>query len=324
MVLSIVAGALADLVFLPAILKLFPRIVLTYKPTVEVEVLVPSLSAKEKAAIAASFILCFGITFGSNNAGAVKPMRTLATAAVAASAASSAASSAGTAAEATALLNDVRKNIESKTDEAKVVLKTTEPNGDAQTREIRMRSLRDGDGYRAMVRIDAPADIKGTSLLAEVKDGTQDQWLYLPSTKQVRRVVSGKKSAGVLGSELSPEDLNADALRNAKAKLTKKDASNAWIEVTPDKAASEYSKVVITVLLDKKVPSEMNYYVGDHLKKKVAFSDYKMVNGVQRAQKLIVENLDSKRSTEVRLSDLKVNGSVSSDDLTVAALKRGH
>jgi predicted RND superfamily exporter protein len=307
MVLSIVAGALADLVFLPAILKLFPRIVLTYKPIakiIEVEAMVESMTAKEKAAIAASIVLCMGITFGPNNAGAVKP--------------------AGASSEATTLLNEVRKNIESKTDEAKVVLKTTEPNGDVQSREIRMRSLRDGEGYRAMVRIDAPADIKGTSLLAEVKGGAQDQWLYLPSTKQVRRVVSGKKSAGVLGSELSPEDLNADALRNAKAVLTKKDASNAWIEVTPDHAASEYSKVVITVSLDRKVPKEMDYYVGNHLKKKVTFSDYKTVNGVQRAQKLNVENLDSKRSTEVALSDLKVNSSVSSDDLTVAALKRGH
>jgi hypothetical protein len=68
----------------------------------------------------------------------------------------------------------------------------------------------------------------------------------------------------------------------------------------------------------------MDYYVGDHLKKKVTFSDYKTVNGIQRALKLVVENLDSKRSTEVRLSDVKVNGAVSSDDLTVAALKRGH
>lgn len=329
MVLSIFAGALADLVFLPAILKLFPRIVLTYTPTGvrsandedSNESIDLSISAKEKVAIAASIVLCLGITFGSNNAGAVKP---------AAKAETKSASAAGTAAEASTLLNEVRKNIESKTDEAKVVLTTTESNGDKQTREIRMRSLRDGEGYRAMVRIDAPADIKGTSLLAEVKGGNQDQWLYLPSTKQVRRVVSGKKSAGVLGSELSPEDLNADALRNAKAKLTKKDANNAWIEVTPDPGASEYSKVVITVALDRKVPSEMDYYAkpaesaAEHLKKKVAFSDYKAVNGVQRAQRLLVENLDSKRSTEVRLSDLKVNSSVSSDDLTVAALKRGH
>jgi hypothetical protein len=293
MVLSIVAGALADLVFLPAILKLFPRAVLTFKPTSIVE----PMTAKEKAAIAASIVLCFGITFGSQNAGAVD--------------------------EAANVLQSIRKNIESKSDEAKVVLKTTEPNGDIATREIRLRSMRDENGYRAMVRIEAPADIKGTSLLAEVKGGTQDQWLYLPSTKQVRRVVSGKKSAGVLGSELSPEDLNADALRNAKAKLTKKDAGHEWIEVVPDQAASEYSRVVITVDAAKKVPTLMEYYVGDHLKKKVAFADYKTVSGVQRAQKLTVENLDSKRTTEVSLSDLKVNGAISADDLSVAALKKG-
>lgn len=305
MVLSIIAGALADLVFLPAILKLFPRLVLTYKPS-PVAVVEP-LSTKEKSAIAASVLLCFSITLGSTST-----------------------SVAASSDEASLLLNEIRHNIESKTDEAKVTLKTTEANGDVQTRDIRMRSLRDADGYRAMVRIEAPADIKGTSLLAEVKGGNQDQWLYLPSTKQVRRVVSGKKSAGVLGSELSPEDLNADALRDAKAKLTKKDATNAWIEVTPNAGASEYSRVVITVDLSKKVPSEMDYYekaegtTPEHLKKKVVFSNYKAFNGVQRAQQMKVDNLDSKRSTEVSLSDLKVNASVSADDLTVAALKKGH
>lgn len=301
MVLSIVAGALGDLVFLPAILKLFPRAILTYKPA-HAGVRVEPISTKEKSAIAASIVLIFAITFIAQKAGA-------------------------SADEATKVLQAVRKNIESKSDEAKVVLKTTEPNGDVQTRELRLRSLRDNNGYRAMVRIEAPADIKGTSLLAEVKDGNQDQWLYLPSTKQVRRVVSGKKSAGVLGSELSPEDLNADALRNATAKLTKKDAANEWIEVVPDQAASEYSRVVITVDAKKKVPTFMEYYVradgSEHLKKKVTFSGYKTVGGVQRAQKLTVENLDSKRTTEVSLSDLKVNAGINADDLTVAALKKG-
>ncbi len=296
MTLSIVAGALADLVFLPAILKLFPRALVANNPVIALEPK-PKMSAKEKSAIAASVVLCLGILFGAQKAGAVD--------------------------EATTVLQAIRKNIESKTDEAKVVLKTTEPNGDVSPREIRLRSMRDDQGYRAMVRIEAPADIKGTSLLAEVKGGNQDQWLYLPSTKQVRRVVSGKKSAGVLGSELSPEDLNADALRNAKAKLTKKDAKNEWIEVTPDQSASEYSRVVITVDAAKKVPLFMEYYVGDHLKKKVTFSDYTTVSGVQRAQKLTVENLDSKRSTEVTLSDLKVNANINADDLSVAALKKG-
>lgn len=299
MVLSIAAGALADLVFLPAILKVFPRFVLS-KPKATV-IALPEATAKEKAAVAAAIVACFMITFASARAGAA-PKATN---------------------EASQLLQKVRTNVESKSDEAKVTLKTTEPNGDVQTRDIRLRSLRDGEGYKALVRIEAPADIKGTALLAEVKGGSQDQWLYLPSTKQVRRVVSGKKSAGVLGSELSPEDLNADALRNATAKIVKKDASHAWIEVVPDQSASEYSRVVIAISLDKGVPAQMDYYTGDKIKKKVKFSDYKTVSGVQRAQKLTVENLENKRTTEVSLSDLKVNGSIDSSDLTVAALKRG-
>ncbi len=311
MVLSIIAGAIADLVFLPAVLKVFPDFLLKAGPITSraqrkanvVAIGLPiSTTNKEKAAVAAAVAACLIITFTSNPAGAVPKLTD----------------------EATALLNQVRANVESKSDDAEVVLKTTDPNGDVQSRDIRLKSMRDSEGYKALVRIEAPADIKGTALLAEVKNGNQDQWLYLPSTKQVRRIVSGKKSAGVLGSELSPEDLNADALKNATAKLTKKDASNAWVEVKPDAGSSEYSKVVVTVALDRKVPTSMDYYVGDKIKKKVVFSDYKQISGVQRAQKLVVENLQNKRSTEVTLRDLKVNGAIDAGDLTVAALKRGH
>lgn len=288
MVLSIGAGALADLIFLPALLKVFPKFVC---PTPQV-----ARPWSEKNAIAASLVACLMVTFASTSAHAD---------------------------EASDLLAAVRKNVESKSDEAKVTLVTTESNGDKQSRDIRMRSVRDSDGYKALVRIEAPADIKGTALLAEVKGGTQDQWLYLPSNKQVRRVVSGKKSAGVLGSELSPEDLNADALRGATAKVIKKDAKNASIEVLPTAGASEYSKVIVTLDLAKKVPSQMEYFVGDKVKKTVAFNDYVEVSGVQRAQKIRVENLESKRVTEVTLSDLKVNRSLNSSDFTVGALKSG-
>ena len=289
MVLSIGAGALADLVFLPALLKVFPRFVLP-KPVAKVH------PWSEKNAIAASLVACLMVTFISANAFAD---------------------------EAADLLKAVQTNVESKSDEAKVTLVTTEANGDKQTRDLRLRSLRDGDGYKALVRIEAPADIKGTALLAEVKNGNQDQWLYLPSNKQVRRIVSGKKSAGVLGSELSPEDLNADALRGASATLVKKDGSTGVIEVKPSAGASEYSKVLLTLDTAQKVPTRMEYFVGDKVKKVVTFSDYQKISGVQRAQKIKVENLESKRTTDVTLSDVKVNMSMSSNDFTVGALKSG-
>ncbi|RYZ72952.1 MAG: outer membrane lipoprotein-sorting protein, partial [Proteobacteria bacterium] len=288
MVLSIGAGALADLVFLPALLKVFPKFVCPVRQAVR--------PWSEKNAVAASLVACFMVTFAASGARAD---------------------------EAADLLKAVRTNVESKSDEAKVSLVTTESNGDKQSREIRMRSVRDNEGYKALVRIEAPADIKGTALLAEVKGGAQEQWLYLPSNKQVRRVVSGKKSAGVLGSELSPEDLNADALKGATAKVLKKDAKSASIEVLPTAGASEYSKVIVTLDMAKKVPTQMEYFVGDKVRKNVSFSDYQEISGIQRAQKIRVENLESKRVTEVTLSDVKVNRTMNSSDFTVGALKSG-
>lgn len=303
MCLSIVAGALADLVFLPALLKIFPEI-MGHGPKREVaglltapvaDRIIPRDTKKEKIAAAAAGLL-FVVFAGS-------PAR---------------------ADEATDLLKQARANIESKSDQATVTLKIIEANGESKVRKLSLRTMRDGDAFHALARLLAPADIKGTALLAEIKDGSQNQWLYLPSSKQVRRIVSGKKSAGVLGSELSPDDLDAAAIQGAKVRLIKKDAKVAQLELLPAKGASEYSRVVLTFAMPKVLPVRTDYYVGKKARKTVEFKDYAVAGGkIYRARKIIVKNLANKRATEVELSDLKVNAALTADDFSVAALKRG-
>lgn len=304
MCLSIVAGALGDLVFLPALLKLFPEL-LGYGPKREVagllqappvETLVPRAESSPAKKIAAAVAGLIFVIFGSSQARAD---------------------------ESAELLKKARANIESKSDQATVTLKIIEANGDSKTRKLTLKTLRSGGSFYALARLLAPADIKGTALLAEVKDGSQNQWLYLPSSKQVRRIVSGKKSAGVLGSELSPDDLDAAAIKGAKTRLVRKDGKTAEVEVIPNKGASEYSRVVLTFAMPRVLPVRTDYYVGSKPRKTVEFKDYAVAGGkTYRARKIVVKNLANRRATEVELSDLKVNAALTADDFSVGALKR--
>ena len=65
-------------------------------------------------------------------------------------------------------------------------------------------------GDRSLVIFDDPNDIKGTALLshANILD-PDDQWLFLPALKRVKRISSANKSGPFVGSEFAFEDFTA-------------------------------------------------------------------------------------------------------------------
>lgn len=66
----------------------------------------------------------------------------------------------------------------------------------------------DDEGHKSLVIFHKPLDVKGTALLthAELDDADQ-QWLYLPTLKRVKRVSSSNKSGPFMASEFSYEDM---------------------------------------------------------------------------------------------------------------------
>ena len=58
------------------------------------------------------------------------------------------------------------------------------------------------DGDKALLIFDHPKDIAGTALLTHShKDKSDDQWVYLPDLKRVKRIASSNKSGPFMGSE---------------------------------------------------------------------------------------------------------------------------
>ncbi len=69
----------------------------------------------------------------------------------------------------------------------------------------------DGDGDRSLTIFDTPRDVAGTALLTYTHALTpDDQWLYLPALKRVKRIASANKSGPFVGSEFAYEDLGSN------------------------------------------------------------------------------------------------------------------
>jgi len=77
--------------------------------------------------------------------------------------------------------------------------------GQESKRTIRTRTLEvTGDGDKSLIIFDTPRDIKGTAFLSytHVK-GQDDQWIYLPALKRVKRIASNNKSGPFMGRDIS-------------------------------------------------------------------------------------------------------------------------
>ena len=86
--------------------------------------------------------------------------------------------------------------------------------GRESRRVFRNLNLERGDpgvGDLGIIVFSKPRDIRGTALLthANIEPSDDDQWLYLPSVKRVKRISSSNRTGKFVGSEFSFEDLGS-------------------------------------------------------------------------------------------------------------------
>ncbi len=229
--------------------------------------------------------------------------------------------------DAKAILEKVSKNVDAKDEVATVKMTITEANGDKKDRQLEIRRKGQQDDQKVLVKLQAPADLKGTALLSVNKGKSSDQWLYLPSSKATRRIQSSNKGGAFMGSELNYEDMGASADAKFESKiLPAKDEGGrkfTLIENTP-KGDSAYGRTVIWIDDKTSLVGKIEYFDKALKPLKVStFSGYKQYDKVWRAQKITVSNLQNKRGTILELSGLKLNKGLDDGEFTESALTEG-
>lgn len=225
------------------------------------------------------------------------------------------------------VLTKVQSALSSKDDSAKIKMKIIEADGSVKDRELTIRRKFANNKNQTLVKILKPVDQRGAGFLSVLENGSEQQWIYLPSSKQVRRFVSNNKQEGVLGSELSPQDLDLTTVKSAQAQLVKTEKIGtievATIEVISKTNLTAYSKAVLWVNLSNFTPVRIEYYdAKGQAQKRVEFLNYVQINKIQRAQKVVIKNLKNKRGTELLLSNIKANSGLSDDAFTQRALSK--
>lgn len=90
-------------------------------------------------------------------------------------------------------------------------------NGAKRTRRLRSFGIDVGEDQYSMMYFLSPADVKGTAFLTydyEAEGHADDQWLYLPALKKVKRIAVDNKSGSFMGSDFSYADFTKKRLRD--------------------------------------------------------------------------------------------------------------
>lgn len=122
--------------------------------------------------------------------------------------------------------------------------------GDQSERLLRVKSLEGTtDGDKSLTIFDTPKDQKGTALLTFThKVASDDQWLYLPALKRVKKIASKNKSGPFMGSEFAFEDMSAQEVEKFNYKYLKDETVSGMdcyvVERTPLDPYSGYTKQI--------------------------------------------------------------------------------
>jgi hypothetical protein len=177
--------------------------------------------------------------------------------------------------------------------------------GQESRRVLRTKTLEvEAEGDKSLVIFDTPRDVKGTAFLSFThKSGPDDQWLYLPALKRVKRIASNNKSGPFMGSEFAFEDIASQEVEKYTYKFLSEEDVNGVsmlkVERYPVDKKSGYTRQIVWYDREHFRVMKVEFYDRkDELLKTLTYSGYKQyLDKFWRADEMAMENHQTGKST---------------------------
>ena len=202
--------------------------------------------------------------------------------------------------------------------------------GRESIRQMRFKVLEVlGDGDKSMFVFDQPRDVQGTALLTHAHGNTQDdQWLYLPALKRVKRISASRRSGSFMGSEFSFEDMSPPEVEEFTYRYLRDEPCGELVctvtEQVPLEEGSGYSRKVVWQDTGELRTWKVELYdrTGSHLKT-LKFANYQQyLERYWRAgEQAMVNHLTGAR-TVLYWTDFRFRTNLDDNEFTQTALRR--
>lgn len=202
--------------------------------------------------------------------------------------------------------------------------------GRESIREIRVKNLEmDGDGDKSLTVFDTPRDVKGTAFLtyshALVPD---EQWIFLPALKRVKRISSSNKSGPFMGSEFAYEDISSFEVPKYNYLYLRDEVLDGQdcfvLETHPLYKHSGYTKSYIWIDKEEYRIQKIDFYDRkDALLKILRYTDFEQYLGQYwRGHTMTMVNQQNGKSTVLTWSNYKFQTGLTDKDFGKNDLKR--
>lgn len=195
-----------------------------------------------------------------------------------------------------------------------------------------------GEEKRSAIFYMEPANVKDTGFLTyDYADSSKDddQWLYLPALRRVRRISSSNRGDYFLGTDFTYEDMKQDT------RLSPADYN--WTTLGKETIDGHECYLIEGVPVDEKTAEELGYgryraFVDSEIwiqrrtkvtdvngndLKTIYSEDIEKIQGIWTIQKMRAENHKSGHSTIFIVSNVDYETAVDDDMFSERALKRG-
>ena len=239
--------------------------------------------------------------------------------------------------KARAIMEKVDARDDGTTLEQDMLMLLIDKNGAERTRDLKSYAKDFGaDAHRTMF-FKSPADVKNTAFLTYDYDDASkddDQWLYLPALKKVKRIPSTDKSSSFMGSDFSYFDMTDRDLEDYDFKIlkeTKVRGHDAWmIESIPNNQEvideSGYEKTIAIVRKDNYVVVRAINFLSNGKKKYLDLTQIHEENGIWLIDEMTMTTKKGKRTlhkTVLSFSNVKLNQNIDDSVFTTRRIEKG-
>lgn len=188
---------------------------------------------------------------------------------------------------------------------------------------------------KRIIRFLEPADVKGTAMLIfDYDDRDDDMWIYMPSLRKTRRIVSSDKGKSFMGSEFSNSDMAAENMEEFTYNLQGEESfkeTDCWkIEVLPvDETVAEengFSRKITWIGKNDFVMRHALFYdLFEELHKEQTNSDVRLLDAAgqkYQAAEMIMVNVQNGRQSIMRMDQVLFNPNVKDEYFTTRYLEK--
>ena len=202
--------------------------------------------------------------------------------------------------------------------------------GQESRRQLRLQVLEvPGDGDKNLFVFDEPRDVKGTALLIHAhREKEDEQWIYLPALRRVKRISSSNRSGSFMGSEFAYEDMGTPEVEKFTYRYLREepcgDLTCTVSERIPVDPRSGYSRQEVWQDQKELRVWKVHYYdrKNAHLKT-LTVADYRQyLDRYWYASEMTMVNHITGKSTTLTWTELQFQNNLNGNDFTRTGLRR--